>query len=282
MSSQSTLTERAEQISATSTSESALRVGDGSDPSSSSRDSSSDAVEVVQPLRPWYIGTKMAIDWTIALVLFFALAPLMAFLLILVRMTSPGPGLYKQTRCGRFGKPFRMYKIRTMSVNAEAGTGAVWSGPNDSRVTRVGRFLRDAHLDELPQLVNVLRCEMSLIGPRPERPELVKEIQRRLPRYPERMEVRPGLTGFAQIQHPADLDLDHVRRKLMYDLYYVREVSPWLDLRILTGTALYITGATLKASGKLLVKSHGVAAEREHEDLELLDADPVQLRATGS
>jgi lipopolysaccharide/colanic/teichoic acid biosynthesis glycosyltransferase len=256
--------------------------GDTSSMSSTGGDSRSEIVEPVQPLRPGYIPVKMAIDWTIALVLFFLLAPLMAFLLVLVRMTSPGPGLYKQTRLGRNGKPFKMYKIRTMSQNAEATTGAVWSGPNDSRVTRIGRFLREAHLDELPQLVNVLRLEMSLIGPRPERPELVSEIQRRLPRYPERMEVRPGLTGFAQIQHPADLDLDHVRRKLMYDLYYVREVSPWLDLRIILGTFFYIVGTTFKALGKLLVKSHGAAAEREHEDLELLDEDPVQLRATGS
>jgi lipopolysaccharide/colanic/teichoic acid biosynthesis glycosyltransferase len=245
-------------------------------------DSRPENIERVRPLRPRYIMVKMTIDWLIALGLFFLLAPLMGFLLLLVRMTSPGPGLYKQTRLGRNGKPYKMYKIRSMSINAEATTGAVWSGPNDSRVTRIGRFLREAHLDELPQLVNVLRLEMSLIGPRPERPELVTEIQRRLPRYPERMEVRPGITGFAQIQHPADLDLDHVRRKLMYDLYYVREVGIWLDLRIIVGTFFYIVGSTLKALGKLLVKSHGAAAEREHEDLELLDEDPVQLRATGS
>jgi lipopolysaccharide/colanic/teichoic acid biosynthesis glycosyltransferase len=152
-------------------------------------------------------------------------------------------------------------------------------------VTRVGRFLRDAHLDELPQLFNVLRCEMSLIGPRPERPELVEQIKRRLPRYPERTLVRPGLAGFAQIQHPADLDLDHVRRKLMYDLYYVREISLQLDLRILLGTFFYMFGVTFKALGKLLVKSHGVAAEREHEDMELLEEEgetTVELRATGT
>jgi lipopolysaccharide/colanic/teichoic acid biosynthesis glycosyltransferase len=264
-------------------SESVLRVGDESSRSSSSNgNSSSETNEPVRPQRTWYIPAKMAIDWIIALVLFFAVAPLMAFLLVLVRLTSPGPALYKQVRLGRFGKPFNMYKIRTMSINAEAVTGAVWSGPNDSRVTRVGRFLRDTHLDELPQLVNVLRLEMSLIGPRPERPQLVKDIVRRLPRYAERTEVRPGVTGFAQIQHPADLDLDHVRRKLMYDLYYVSEVSPWLDLRIILGTFFYIAGATLKALGKLLVKSHGVAAEREHEDLELLDDESIELRATGS
>jgi lipopolysaccharide/colanic/teichoic acid biosynthesis glycosyltransferase len=237
------------------------------------------------PRHGWYIPLKMAVDWTVAAMLFIPLAPLIGFLIVLVRLTSPGPGLYKQKRLGRFGKPYMMYKIRSMTHNCEAKSGAVWSGPNDARVTRIGRFLRDAHLDELPQLINVLRCEMSLIGPRPERPELVEKIRRQLPRYPERMEVRPGLTGFAQIQHPADLDLDHVRRKLMYDLYYVKEVGPLLDVRILLGTALYICGTTFKALGKLLVKSHGDAAEREHEDLELLEleqSDDVPLRATGS
>jgi lipopolysaccharide/colanic/teichoic acid biosynthesis glycosyltransferase len=285
MLSDSSLTAAPTMSSAPSVSEPGMRVSEETSRSGSNGNPiPEEVVERVQPLRQWYIPVKMGIDWVIALVLFFAVAPLMAFLLILVRLTSPGPGLYKQVRLGRGGKPFKMYKIRTMAQNAEAHTGAIWSGPNDTRVTRVGRFLRDAHLDELPQLVNVLRCEMSLIGPRPERPQLVKSIERRLPRYPERMEVRPGVTGFAQIQHPADIDLDHVRRKLMYDLYYVRAVSPWLDMRIVLGTAFYISGATLKALGKLLVKSHGVAAEREHEDLELLDEDDdsMELRATGT
>jgi lipopolysaccharide/colanic/teichoic acid biosynthesis glycosyltransferase len=244
-----------------------------------------DVTPALQPLRPRYIPVKMAIDWMIALGIFIVTAPLIGLLLLVVRITSPGPALYKQKRMGRFGKPFNMYKIRTMTHNCEAKTGAVWSGPNDKRVTRVGRFLRDAHLDELPQLFNVLRCEMSLIGPRPERPELVEQIKRRLPRYPQRVLVRPGLAGFAQIQHPADLDLDHVRRKLMYDLYYVREISPQLDLRILFGTFFYMIGVTLKAMGKFIVKAHGDAAEREHEDMELLEDDTdssTQLRATGT
>jgi len=236
----------------------------------------------VQPEHPWYVEGKMVVDWLIALALFVVAAPLIGAMVVLVRMTSPGPGLYKQMRSGRFGKPYQMYKIRTMTHNCETHTGAVWSGPNDKRVTRVGRFLRDCHLDELPQLINVLRCEMSLVGPRPERPELVEQIRRRLPRYPERMLVRPGLTGFAQIQHPADLDLDHVRRKLMYDLYYVRAVSLLLDLRIVLGTFFYFSGMLFKALGKLLVKSHGDAAERDHEDLALLDDDSVPLRATGT
>lgn len=248
----------------------------------SRRPGSNGETVAVQPEHPWYVEGKMAVDWLVALALFIVAAPLIGAMIVLVRMTSPGPGLYKQMRSGRFGKPYQMYKIRTMTHNCETQTGAVWSGPNDKRVTRVGRFLRDCHLDELPQLINVLRCEMSLVGPRPERPELVEQIRRRLPRYPERMLVRPGLTGFAQIQHPADLDLDHVRRKLMYDLYYVRAVSLLLDLRIVLGTFFYFSGMLFKALGKLLVKSHGDAAERDHEDLELLDDDSVPLRATGT
>jgi lipopolysaccharide/colanic/teichoic acid biosynthesis glycosyltransferase len=150
-------------------------------------------------------------------------------------------------------------------------------------VTRFGRFLRDTHMDELPQLINILKGDMVLIGPRPERPVLVERIERRIPRYRERLQVKPGVTGFAQIQHPADLDMDHVRRKLMYDLYYVKEISLWLDLRIAVGTALYFAGVTLRALGRMLIKKDGVAAEIEHEDLELLDENEYpSLKATGT
>jgi lipopolysaccharide/colanic/teichoic acid biosynthesis glycosyltransferase len=245
------------------------------------REAASSSHAPVEVLRPWYIPLKMAIDWVVTLAIFIAVAPLIGLMWLAVKLTSPGPGLYKQMRLGRFGKPYAMYKIRTMTHNCEAKTGAVWSGPNDSRVTKVGRFLRDTHLDELPQLINILRCEMSLVGPRPERPELVTRIRRRLPRYTERMLVKPGLTGFAQIQHPADLDMDHVRRKLMYDLYYVREIGPVLDLRILFGTFFYFGGMTLKALGKLSVRAPGSAAEQIHDDLELLDDEDTQLQATG-
>jgi lipopolysaccharide/colanic/teichoic acid biosynthesis glycosyltransferase len=233
--------------------------------------------------RPGYLPIKSAIEWFLAALLFIPAGPFMLLLCAIVKITSPGPALYRQTRLGKGGRAYEMLKIRSMRVNAEAGTGAIWSGPNDSRVTRFGRFLRDTHLDELPQLVNILKGDMVLIGPRPERPELVERIERRLPRYRERLQVKPGVTGFAQIQHPADLDMDHVRRKLMYDLYYVKEIGIWLDLRIAVGTGLYFAGVTLRALGKMLIKGDGHAAEIEHEDMELLDeAEYPTLKATGT
>jgi lipopolysaccharide/colanic/teichoic acid biosynthesis glycosyltransferase len=232
--------------------------------------------EPVRPRRPGYLPLKTVVEWFVALMIFIAAAPLIGVLLLLVRMTSPGPGLYCQTRLGRNGRKYTMFKIRSMTHNCEAATGAVWcQGHNDSRVTRIGRLLRQTHLDELPQLLNVLRGEMSLIGPRPERPEIVKQIEAALPRYHDRMEVRPGITGFAQIQHPADLDLDHVRRKLNYDLYYVREISPWLDFRIGLGTILYFMGVTFSALCKLMLHGQSKAVEQESEEFEM----PAELQS---
>jgi lipopolysaccharide/colanic/teichoic acid biosynthesis glycosyltransferase len=161
---------------------------------------------------------------------------------LLVKVTSRGPVFYSQVRLGRFGRPYRIYKIRTMLHDCEKGTGAKWSTPKDPRVTPVGRFLRRVHVDELPQLWNVIRGDMSLIGPRPERPEFVAILERAIPHYSERLQVRPGVTGLAQVQLPADTDLESVRRKLAYDLYYVRQVGPWLDLRILLCTVFHVIG----------------------------------------
>src|SRR5205823_10851019 len=153
---------------------------------------------------------------------------------------SRGPVFYSQTRLGRGGRPFRIYKIRTMVHNCERQSGARWCTSGDPRITPVGRFLRATHLDELPQLWNVLRGDMSLIGPRPERPEIIAALERAIPRYHDRLLVRPGLSGLAQVQLPADTDLHSVRRKLAYDLYYVEQLGAWLDLRLALATALYL------------------------------------------
>jgi lipopolysaccharide/colanic/teichoic acid biosynthesis glycosyltransferase len=175
-----------------------------------------------------------------AVVLLVLTAPLLLFTAVLVKLTSRGPVLYSQVRLGLNGRPFTLFKVRTMAHQCESLTGIRWSTPGDPRVTPVGRFLRRAHLDELPQLWNVIRGEMSLVGPRPERPEFVPQLEQVIPRYRDRLLVRPGVTGLAQVQLPPDTDLASVAVKLAYDLYYVRRVGGWLDLRLLLGTALKI------------------------------------------
>jgi lipopolysaccharide/colanic/teichoic acid biosynthesis glycosyltransferase len=182
-------------------------------------------------------GLKPALDRALGLVLFVLTLPLMVAAALLVRLTSRGPAFYSQTRLGLDGRPFTIHKLRTMTHDCEKQSGARWSTAGDSRITPVGRFLRKTHLDELPQLLNVLRGEMSLVGPRPERPEFVPQLARAIPRYHERLRVLPGVTGLAQIQLPPDTDLDSVRRKLAYDLYYAEHMSLRLDLKIILCTA---------------------------------------------
>jgi lipopolysaccharide/colanic/teichoic acid biosynthesis glycosyltransferase len=163
-------------------------------------------------------------------------------LVVLVKCTSRGPGLYRQTRTGRSGQEFIMYKIRTMYVDAESVTGPTWAVPGDSRVTPIGKILRLLHLDELPQLINVARGEMDLIGPRPERPQFVKWLTAEIPSYPERWRVLPGVTGLAQINLPPDETLDCVRKKLRLDCQYIDSADFFLDLRILLCTFLRMLG----------------------------------------
>lgn len=232
----------------------------------------------VGPRHGWYIPVKTLVEWMAALVLLAATLPLMLILAALVRLTSPGPAFYAQSRVGRNGRIFLMYKLRTMRHRCEVETGPIWSPPNDSRVTSLGRILRKTHLDELPQFVNVIQGNMSLIGPRPERPELVASIEKSIPRFRERLALRPGMTGLAQCQLPSDLGLHTVSRKLAYDLYYVRAVNPWLDLRIVLGTAFYLLGAIAHALGRRMVSPYGQAAERDHEWEEMDDEEDCQTQ----
>ncbi len=185
---------------------------------------------------------KAVIDFICAVVLLLLAAPVLLLVVVLVKVTSPGTALYSQTRLGRKGRPYRILKIRTMYHNCERNSGPRWSTPGDPRVTVVGRFLRRTHLDELPQLWNVLKGEMSLVGPRPERPEFVKLLECAVPHYHDRLQARPGVTGLAQVMLPADTDLASVRKKLAYDLCYVRHQSFWLDLRIVICTAFNLIG----------------------------------------
>jgi lipopolysaccharide/colanic/teichoic acid biosynthesis glycosyltransferase len=198
------------------------------------------------------------------LVLLLVTAPLVVLAALLVKLTSRGPAFYSQVRLGRGGQPYALYKIRSMYHDCERQSGPCWSTGRDPRVTPVGRVLRFTHVDELPQLWNVLKGEMSLIGPRPERPEFVPQLERALPRYRERLRVRPGLTGLAQVQAPSDSNLASVRRKLAYDLYYIEAVGPWLDLRILLSTALKMVGVPFPVLRRLFGMPTPAVVERSY------------------
>jgi len=165
------------------------------------------------------------------------LGPVMAVVALLVKATSPGPVLYHQERVGRSGRVFTIRKFRSMRADAEAATGAVWARRNDDRITPVGRLLRLTRLDELPQLWNVLIGDMSLIGPRPERPEFVEMLTEKIPFYGQRHTIRPGLTGWAQVRYSYGASVEDAMEKLQYDLYYLKNLSLGLDFVIAFETA---------------------------------------------
>jgi sugar transferase (PEP-CTERM system associated) len=162
--------------------------------------------------------------------------PLLPFVILAIKFGSPGRVFYSQDRVGRDGKVFRCYKLRTMRNDAESDTGPTWAEYDDPRITRVGRFLRKTRMDELPQLVNVLRGDMSLVGPRPERPEFVAELNQKIPYYHLRQSVRPGITGWAQILYRYGSSVEDAKEKLRYDLYYIKNSSAGLDLLIFFNT----------------------------------------------
>lgn len=194
------------------------------------------ALPLEQPAsRGLYPVVRRGIDLLVGLVGLVPLAVVLVVVAPWLKLTSPGPLLYRQTRVGRGGRPFQLIKLRTMIPEAEA-QGPVWAAVNDPRITPIGRWLRRTRLDELPQLVNVLRGEMSLIGPRPERPELVARLAEEIPFYRARHAVRPGLTGWATIQQGYASSTEDSLRKLQYDLYYIKHQSPYLDALILLGT----------------------------------------------
>ncbi len=162
--------------------------------------------------------------------------PIMAITALAVRASSSGPILYRQVRVGLNGVPFTLYKFRSMRADAEAGTGAVWAAKEDPRVTRVGKFIRQVRFDELPQLFNVMRGEMSIVGPRPERPEFVKTLTEKIPYYRQRHSILPGITGWAQINYKYGDTLEDTVTKLEYDLYYIKNMTLGLDLYIIFHT----------------------------------------------
>lgn len=180
---------------------------------------------------------KRVFDIVVACLAAVILVPVGALVALLIKLTAPrSPVFYAQDRVGQFGRIFRMYKFRTMVENAEAEGGPMWSPKSDPRVTRFGRLLRRFRLDEIPQLWNVFLGEMSLVGPRPERPEIVAELQKRIPNYRERENAPPGLTGWAQVRFPYVDTVEDVSRKLEFDLYYIKNLSVRLDIQILLRT----------------------------------------------
>jgi sugar transferase (PEP-CTERM system associated) len=177
-------------------------------------------------------ATKRLVDIVLSVTGLLVAAPIMAIVAIAIKWTSPGPVFYHQRRVGKDGHVFTIYKFRSMRTDAEAGTGAVWSQQNDPRVTPVGRFLRRSRLDEVPQLWNVVRGDMSVVGPRPERPEFVSELTKQIPFYGQRHVVRPGLTGWAQVRHTYGSTIDDALQKLQYELFYIKHMSLAFDLFI--------------------------------------------------
>jgi lipopolysaccharide/colanic/teichoic acid biosynthesis glycosyltransferase len=220
-----------------------------------------------------YALIKPVFDFIVAVALLPIALPLIAFAAMMVRLTSKGPAFYTQVRLGKDGKPYRLYKIRTMIHDCEKLTGACWSKPGDPRITPVGAFLRRTHLDELPQLLNVLKGDMSLVGPRPERPELIPDLEEAVPGYRQRLKVKPGVTGLAQVQLPADTDLCSVRNKLSYDLYYVRQYGFWLDMRLIAATAFKVLGASFRVQRILF----GLPTAQEIERISRLPVEQSEM-----
>ncbi len=180
-------------------------------------------------------AAKRIFDIFVSALLLAITAPVILFFALLVKIDSKGPAFYRQVRVGLYGQPFHVIKLRSMRTDAEAA-GAQWASKNDPRVTRIGRFIRLVRIDELPQAWTVLKGQMSFVGPRPERPQFVSELEEQLRYYAERHMVKPGITGWAQINYPYGASIEDSRNKLEYDLYYAKNYTPFLDLIIILQT----------------------------------------------
>jgi len=187
---------------------------------------------------------KTVMDFVICLLVLLAGLPLWLVLAVIIKLDSRGPVFYVQTRVGKGGREFGIVKFRSMVKDAESGSGAVWAGRNDPRVTRAGAWLRRTRLDEVPQILNILTGHMSLVGPRPERPEIISRLRTVFPFYNKRLTIKPGLTGWAQVKLEYDSSLEDVAEKLKYDFFYIENQSLFLDIEILMRTVkVVLTGA---------------------------------------
>jgi len=198
-------------------------------------------IDIMPELMPeWEKKLKRISDVFFSLIVLILTLPLNIFVSILIKLDTKGPILFKQDRIGMNNKEFKIYKFRSMYLDAEKNTGPVWSRRDDPRVTRVGKILRQLRIDEIPQFYNVLKGEMSLVGPRPERPYFVEMLSKQLPYYKRRLKVRPGITGWAQVKHKYDESIEDVKVKLRYDLFYIENMSLRMDIKILARTILVV------------------------------------------
>jgi exopolysaccharide biosynthesis polyprenyl glycosylphosphotransferase len=198
-------------------------------------------IDIMPELMPeWEKKLKRLMDIIVSLLILLLSVPITILTSIAIKIDSKGPIFFKQERLGQNGKPFKVFKFRSMINDAEKLTGPVWSQKNDPRVTRMGRFVRRARIDEIPQMFNVLKGEMSLVGPRPERAFFVEKLSQEIPYYKRRLKVRPGVTGWAQIKHKYDETIEDVKIKLRYDLFYIENMSIRMDFKILLRTVFVV------------------------------------------
>lgn len=189
---------------------------------------------------PWEAQIKRIMDIAVSSAVLVLGAPAWIAVAAVVRLTSSGPAVFKQERIGRNGKPFVMMKFRSMYEDAEKHTGPQWATEDDPRITPVGKFLRKTRLDEIPQFINVLKGEMSLVGPRPERAYFIEQLRKEIPWYVRRIKMKPGITGWAQVKHKYDESIEDVKQKVLYDLYYFENMSIVLDLKIILRTVMVV------------------------------------------
>ena len=197
---------------------------------------------LAEPMPPWEKNVKRMIDIIAGLAVLVLTMPLMVLIAVAVKLDSKGTVFYIQERVGFKGRNFKLAKFRSMIADAEKECGPVWATIDDCRITRVGQVIRKLRLDELPQVYNIIKGDMSLVGPRPEREHFVEQLKKKIPYYPLRLKVKPGLTGWAQTKHNYDRSLDDVREKLKYDLYYIENMSLSMDFKILLNTIFVVLG----------------------------------------
>ena len=188
----------------------------------------------------WEKRLKRVMDVIVSFLILIISSPVIVIAALAIKLNSKGPVFFTQERSGMNGEPFTMIKFRSMYQDAEKKTGPIWSSKDDPRITRVGKIIRKLRIDEIPQFMNVLKGEMSIVGPRPERPFFVEKLSEEIPYYKRRLKVRPGITGWAQVKHKYDESIEDVKVKLRYDLFYIENMSLRMDFKIIFRTVFVV------------------------------------------